>query len=592
MIPTEIKLFYDSLENLKSLNIWNINKEISAIKSIDEAWKHCIVIEKKILSFNLNKGVLKPNFIGIDAKGKEIDEAIFDSAEISYIKERISQVKNAWLLARYAHLLWQETKDNRYGEIAIKYYLENLKIIKQEELQELSKIISATFWISKKTKLKVSEVKEAAMVFVNDFPNHIKFSIIELIIENNIFTKSELQIIAENSCAFIKEIDSTAYFLNKSYLNTTLRLFNKINKPAEDIYKLLALNEDIILNEHPNDEDFVKYTTIATKAAYLKLAKDMVGYEAAMKEYNRLKQTIKLKKISVELDDEKTELFNKYLNFKADEILKLSPDKILSYFAASEDILVDPVENKNNAQQSINNSLYALFSTSVFDINTNFRKLKDSDKLDYEIIKSYTIAYNIKFYSFFVKVAVQGILSGKINYYHIYDFLNQYTWYGMKFKRSATMNEIDENTSWITMLAPGIHNLFAQFEYLILLNNNKIGNFILAIDSLTLKFEGALRDFIRLTGGSTTIQKKGELQEQLLEELLDSSVVKQYFSEKDIELFKHTFTKKGKNIRNNVAHSFMEFSDYSLQTAVMVFFCLLRLGKYTFTDENNERNEL
>lgn len=138
------------------------------------------------------------------------------------------------------------------------------------------------------------------------------------------------------------------------------------------------------------------------------------------------------------------------------------------------------------------------------------------------------------------------------------------------------------------MLAPGIHNLFAQFELSVLMNTNKINNFILAIDSLTIKFEGALRDFILLSGGNTTTTKKGVTQEQNLEELLNNSTTAKYFTESDIELFKITYTQKGKNLRNNVAHSFLEYSDYNLQTAVLVFFCLLRLGKYTFNEKENK----
>ena len=174
---------------------------------------------------------------------------------------------------------------------------------------------------------------------------------------------------------------------------------------------------------------------------------------------------------------------------------------------------------------------------------------------------------------------------GKLNYYKIFDFLEEHTWYGMKFRKSLKNDDEEENSSWLSLIAPGIHNYFAQFEFSTLMNTNKINNFVLAVDSMTLKFEGALRDFIRLSGGNTSMERKGEMQEQLLEDLLENQITKEYFTGKDVELFKFTFTNKGKNIRNNVAHSFMEFSDYNLQTASLVFLCLLRLGKYTFEEK-------
>ena len=102
------------------------------------------------------------------------------------------------------------------------------------------------------------------------------------------------------------------------------------------------------------------------------------------------------------------------------------------------------------------------------------------------------------------------------------------------------------------------------------------------MDSLTLKFEGVLRDFILLSGGNTTKSVEGNIQEQLFSDLIDNPTISQYFNENDIELFKFTFMKKGKDLRNNIAHSFMNYSDYSLENAILVFFCFLRLGKYQF----------
>jgi len=585
--PKNIISFYSSLDNLKCLNVWNINKEILPIENIDKAWKSKVLTERKILNYNLNKGQLESNFQTTDITGKVQNAISFSKTEIKYLQKRLDQVSNSWLIARYSHILWQETKNNQYAEMAIKSYITSLNTLKPKESRELIIIFSAIFFISKKTKKKIVEAKEAAFFFIDNFPNWIKFSIINEILENNIFSIDELKSFSEKSLEWIDKENPVSYFTNKSNLEICITLFQKVKKPIEPIYEFLAKNEDFILSEHPNDEDFVKYTTVGNKAKYLKLAKNKEAYDKTMKEFSRLKQTIKLSKISVELDDKETEMFNDYLNMRSEAILKLPVKSILAYFANDESILVDPKENTERAKESMKQSLHNLFTTSVFDINSNFKNLKDSDKLNFEIIKSYTIAHNVQLQSLFFKVFVSGIISGKIDYYKIYEFIESETWFGMKFTRSATSNEIDEKTSWITMLAPGIHNLISQFEFLIIMNTNKISNFILSIDSLTLKFEGALRDFIRLSGGNTTIEKKGDLKEQLLEELLENDITKEYFTEKDIELFKFTFTNRGKNIRNNVAHSFMEFSDYSLQTAVLVFFCILRLGKYTFEEKTN-----
>ena len=43
---------------------------------------------------------------------------------------------------------------------------------------------------------------------------------------------------------------------------------------------------------------------------------------------------------------------------------------------------------------------------------------------------------------------------------------------------------------------------------------------------------------------------------------------------------KMIFTKKGENIRNNVAHCFYQTGEYRLEMICKIFLCVLRLGKY------------
>lgn len=585
-IPNELKDFYDSMENLNSLSIWNINRELKATTKIKGDWEKKIIVERKSLSYNLNKGELITNAQITDSQG-QITTIGLEPEDIEYLKERLEFTQNTWLKSRYSHLLWQEIKHQKYAEIAIDCYIATINRIKLEEVRELPIILSAILFIAKKAKVKTNIAKQIAITLINDLPHWFKANILNSILENNILSKEELNDIAIKLPFWIEGKNPASYFLNRQKLETGIQLYNLIGLPLSYIYELLAKNENLIIEQHQEDTNFVKYEAIGTKAKYLRLAGKLEEAEENLKEYNRLKQIVKLGKVSWELDQKETEMFNKYLNMISKIILDMPTDGILVFFSISEDILVDPIENLKYTKENIKNSLHYLFNTSIFDINSNFKKLKDSEKIDNEIIQNYSISHNVKCFSLFLKVFIDGIISGKLNYYKIYDYLEVQTWYGTKFKRGMTDNEIDQNSSWLTMLAPGIHNFFSQFELSVLMNTNKINNFILAMDSLTLKFEGALRDFIRLSGGNTSTSKDGELKEQLLEELLENQITKKYFTEKDIELFKYTFTRKGKNLRNNIAHSFLEFSDYNLQSISLVFFCILRLGKYTFNETSN-----
>lgn len=585
-IPLELKEFYDSIENINSLNIWNIQRDLKETAKIKGDWENKILAERKSLNYNLNKGQLLTNVQITDAQGQVIKIGL-ENEEKEYLKGRIEITQNPWLKSRYSHLIWQETKHLSYAEIAIDNYIATISKIRKEEYHELTIILSAILHISKKTKKKIDEAKKVAITLINDLPNWFKSSILKSILENRILFKDELNDIAKKMPSWYEEKSPASYFSNKQTLEIGIELYQLLRLPLTELYELLAQNENLILEQHLEDTDFVKYITIGNKAKYLRLAGKFQEEEETLREFNRLKSIFKLNKVGWRLGEEETEMYNMYLDMKSKVILDQPPEKILAIFSINEDILVDPVKNEEIANRYIKNSIINLSNTSAIDININFKNLKDSEKINNEIIKSYTISHGINCFGLFLKVFVDGIVTGKFNYYKIHNFLETHTWYGSKFKKGMADNEIDQNSNWLMMLAPGIHNYFAQFELSTLMNTNKINNFILALDSLTLKFEGALRDFIRLSGGNTTTIKNGELKEQLLEELLDNQIIDNYFTEKDIELFKYTFTRKGINLRNNIAHSFLEFSDYNFQAVTLVFFCILRLGKYRLYEEKN-----
>jgi len=578
--------FLDSLEKITSFNIWGIQDELLPHTDFVNPRNEKVITERKVLHYTLNEGQLLLNSQVTDSRGNVISPNIFTDGEIRYLKERLDQTSNKILKARYAHILWNETKHNSYAEISIDSYIELIRVLKPSELNELPNILSAILFLSKKTKRRIAEAKSTAIFLLKEVPKTAKGSILSAIIDSGFFKKKELNELDVNPADWIELTNEGHYFLNQYTLGVILRLYIKSGKELSTIYGLLAENEDLILRQHTSDEDFLKLTITGQKAIYLKKAKKHSESEKLLKECERLKHTVKLNDFHYELTGKEAILFNEYLNKKTDIILRLSPDSILAFFAMNEDILVDPEVNREYSKKAIKKSVLSLFSHTIFDINSNFKHLNEEEKLEKEIVKNYSVRHSINGYSLLLKVFYDGILSGKLNYYKVFNFFKRNSWYGMPVDKRMAKNDSNNVFTWLTLIAPGIHSLFSQFELSVFLNTNKVNNFVLAIDSLTLKFEGALRAFIQLSGGNTTkVNNEGQLQEQLLEELLDNSKTKEFFTKRDIALFKYTFTKKGMNIRNNVAHSFMRFADYDLQKVFLVFLCILRLGKYTFKDE-------
>jgi len=104
---------------------------------------------------------------------------------------------------------------------------------------------------------------------------------------------------------------------------------------------------------------------------------------------------------------------------------------------------------------------------------------------------------------------------------------------------------------------------------------------VMVMDSLTLKFEGLLRDFALLNGAQTIVHAKDVIREMFIEELLGTEEIQKLFSEDDRLLFRYVFVSKyGLNLRNQVAHSFMLPHHYTFDKVLLVLMAILRLGKY------------
>jgi hypothetical protein len=585
-IPLDYISFYDSIEKIDFFDEWSILDSLkSIVESEDDFYKN-IITERKFFSHFICDGLLKTNYRFTDNKGKEVKPKIFDEDEIKYLTERISQTNNFILKAKYSQITWQITKHNKYARLSIDNYIEVVNTKKFDDFQEFCKVLSCLLYISNKIKYREDEVKLFSISIFNQLKIWQKKYLLDLLLKTNSFKLIDLKSIILDTPNWANE----NYFFNKDCLLLSVDLFKKLNLESFKLYELLSKNEDLIISQHQKDSDFIKFKSIGQKCIYLKKSNNDKEYQKCLKLYNSLKKTVNLSKISYSLEPKVNDIINSYNDQLTDFLFTKSTDEIFYFFCLNETFLVDGKQCEDTIINKQQDSFRKSFSFITFDINLNFKELDDDEKFKKEVLESYSLEFNIRFFVLFYKVFRRGIAEGKISYKKTYSFLESNTWYIHKFDRKLRSNEIEEETNWLTLIAPGLYDFFNQFELSMLLNTNRIGNYILALDSLTLKFEGALRDFIRLCGGSTTKIVNENTQEQLLEDLINNEKIKELFSEKDIELFVFAFTKKGRDIRNNIAHSFFAFSDYSLQNVALIILCFLRLGKYKFTEQTKNNS--
>ena len=588
-----LEKYYTELETITSIDTWDLLKQLNPIEEkLDDESENKIKTERKILSFSLNNGDISPKLSRVDSKGIVKSYPDFDKftdLEIDYLKGRLDLVNNSWIKSRYSHVLWQITKNNQYAKIAVDSYLKCIDDLVDnpdtERFHKVTTFVECLLFIGEKSKqeLKLIKGKILGLLKSDILPTYVKSHILEITIDNPLIKAKELEFALEYINDWIEIGNGGSFFSNQSTLHVAIKLSEKTQKSPKEFYRLLAENQDLIINQHPDEKDFIRYTSFGEKAKYYKKAGELEKYEECLKEYTQLKNKFELGHFEAKLPDKETELLNEYLNLKSELILKMPTEIILSYFASGDDLLIKEEVLDKMTEEGFKNSLHQLFSTSTFDINSNHKKTSDEEAKENQRFRNYTIQFNLFVFPLIIKVFAFGMLKGKIGYHAVFSFMQENSWYGQRFPRGINERDIDDKSDWLSLLAPGLHDYFSQIEWAVMMAKDNLQNYVLCVDSLTTKFEGALRDFIRLQGGTTTIEKRGELQEQLLEELLQNKIIIKLFSKEDISLFTYVFTKKGWNIRNNVAHCFYPYSSYSFDKATLVFICILKLGKYKLT---------
>ncbi|KJF43099.1 DUF4209 domain-containing protein [Draconibacterium sediminis] len=588
-----LEKYYTDLESITSIDTWDLLKQLKPIEEkIDDEYKDRIKTERKILAFSLNNGDLSPKLSRVDSKGDiksypDLDK--FTDSEIKYLQERLKSVENPWIKSRYSHALWNITRNNQYAKISIDCYLKNIDTLANdsdnESFHKISIFVECVLFIGEKTKQQIESIKENVLSLLksNKLPNYIKSHVLEIAMANSLVKPKELEFTLECITDWIEFSSEGSFFSNQTTLNTAIKLSEKVQKSPKVFYKLLAENQDLIINQHPDEKDFIRYTSFGEKAKYYKKAGELEKHEECLKEYTRLKNRFELGHIESKLPEKETQLLNDYLNRKSELILEMPIEGILTYFASGDDLLIKEEVLDKMTEEGFKKSFHQFCSTSTFDINSNHKHASDEEVKENERFRNYTIQFSLFVFPLIIKVFAYGMLKGKISYHSVFNFIQANSWYGQRFPKELNERDIDEKSDWLSLLAPGLHDYFSQIEWAVMMSKDNLQNYVLCVDSLTTKFEGAIRDFIRLQGGTTTTEKRGELQEQLLEELLQNKIITKLFKAEDISLFTYVFTKKGWNIRNNVAHCFYPYSNYSFDKATLVFICLLKLGKYKLT---------
>lgn len=576
--------YYEYLENDINFQFLDLNtyKYITVLreKIEDDKIKKLCSYELFFAEFSIEKGIHIPK-CQVGASAYPTLELFDDNFE--YIKTRANQVENPKYKAKYNHLLWlSPQKHIDFAKQAIESYLlllEKSSFSVEDNLQCLSfgKYFKNLFVLSQTINYKKDEVINYLVTLLeskklNDFT---KYSLMEFIVENgkNIETSIK-QTFFNYSKSRIEHLNDSDL---ESYLKLLVHLSQKLKTSSSEFHEKLG-DYHISQLETEKNKGFIAHHYYTNALEEYRKANNKEKIEKTSVLLEQAKKTIDLKKISVSSEDneEMQNLLNQWWDFtkaKTNHLIENGNSEDIFGYLIVENLFPKAEKLIEEKRPTI----LDLVTTITFDINKNVSKSQKYSGLN---------AYSLHINNFSIRqiwlIFLEGIKSGKISFESLINYLKNNSWYGNDFTYLDSNNET-QGFNWIELLAPSLQSFFVQREIDIKTNKNNPQGYILAIDSLVLKFEGLLREFSRMIGAQTIEIKDNGTEERIsFDKLLNNEKIKALLPPDDITYFKFLFLSDGMNLRNNVAHSFFTTKNYTPGTMLLLIVALLRLGNYKF----------
>lgn len=500
-----------------------------------------------------------------------------------YLAARIGATKNELLKAKYFHLLYCLTKNNKDINQAIEEYKSALNTClnnhqDQNRHIKFKEILDVVIQLTKNSKYKIEELKDQIHNYLKEpkIYDRMKTWIILSISESNLFKIKELDYVPQ-LC-----IDLSKNETEHRFVEINLEVGLEIAIKLQDIENHKIINELLGDNEYKQIKSYdgrpesmvvphYNSNTYIKIIQYYKNAKNAEKRDKAIVEYNSNKKLCKFLKITSSVKNTNAAELQRVMEELFFAIISSSTSQILAELISGKNLFFIPhqllVKYKVEKEE-----IPILFKSVLHDINNNSKEI---DKEEHLAFTTYSVCLS-RTISFSTDIIMASLLKNKLTYNKVEKILSGGSFFGEEL--IITRDGEDSAYTWFSMIDIGLRDFFKQCN-LLLKNQNPDWRF--SIDFLSLKFEGILRDIVGLVDGVITkVDNKGNTSDMLLDDLLRSDAIGKVFNKDDINLFQYIFTSKGYNIRNNVAHSFYKPHDYTLSKAVLVFLCILRLAKF------------
>ncbi|GAB2545323.1 DUF4209 domain-containing protein [Rufibacter soli] len=554
-------------------------------------------IEIDIQSFGINGNKLLPVFTTTDNLGVCHEYPSlkgWTDEDYRYLIERQGQTLNPYLKATYSHILWLSPKKHlRVALDALSAYTEIISSLEAGGIEDTYRFMN---FLSNAFKLAVStgnkgEIEQVKAIFLNTLQRcrlhpEAVFVIIglnETMLSNpKVFKQVDFAEV-DGLCLTLAETQASQHTKIK-ILEMGQKVTQKLGRDMRVFSGEIAKAYEALCHLREDDTKLSAIKFCQEAIDHYKLARNPAKVRELEERYKLLKQEMIMGSIGYEVD--MTEAY-KDIRAAANELLKGNSDHILQFLMYSNEIFPSYEYLYGEAVKSQKeNSFQSLMGKTVIDGfgHPSAHYNEESEKIHFSIMETLLQSTRMISQVLLREIVLKSVDSGKLSPVLFLKFLNRSSWLGQDITVRHKQGET-KRYNWLDLLAPGINDFFSQL-YFHSLNPINVPNFVLAIDSLSLKIEGILRDMCDLRGGITFFQTEDSLGRPIMREkdinvLLREPEIKDTLSQDDFMLLQFLLVDKvGLNLRNRVAHTLIRDVDgYGFQYMLLLVALILRLAK-------------
>lgn len=531
----------------------------------------------------------------------------FDQKIYAYAAKRLRSTQNPVLRARYAHILWcSPNKNIDHAQIAVDCYIQAAKKYEQRDRKEphgqwgFEVIVSLqnAYGLAVRTKYRIQEVKVEVLRLVRHFNPKSSWSfrvrqeLIEVVLEDKRqFGRTKLAGL-QNVCWRLAGIGMKIKNGGRVHdaidmLNLGEKVDKRLGQTSHDWNLRRGKCYEILMQMRKAGDPAVPSFCLDAIENYRKAGKTekVRSLEA---QYAELAASVRLSKVTVRIDQTEAVKRGREL---AQKVAKWQPQKVISFLIHQQELFPRYADIKKRVSAgNIEPILMDMPSTTIDDRGHASRHFStENERQHRERVRMYE--QELAYYKLPVirQVLFQSIRNGKLSQKTLNKYLQQKSWLGKTLCVKSPTHGM-RRYRWLDLLEASLDSYFGK-TLRWLRDGTNTPNLVLEIDSLTLKFEGLLRDLLGLAGVATFRLKRQDrslTEERYVGDLLYKKEVRHLFGEDDLFFLRFLLSEDaGYDLRNRVAHCLILAEDYSINYMHLLLLALLKLAKYDLA-QNNE----